>query len=167
MIVKILILALQSLLSLNLWAQNLQAHVHGSVRLDMATDKDQLLVMLNSPAESFLGFEYPAKTESEKARVKKVKQQWESDIFSYLGVQALKDCKITKASWKQEFSGKSHSRIVADSYIRCESSLEKRSLEVSFKKAHNRIKKINVQLIREDGSVLNKEYAKETFAVKL
>ena len=166
MIGQILILLVALPLN-NLWAKNLQPHVHGSVHLDIAADKNQLLVMLKSPSESFLGFEYPAKTDSEKALVKKVKHQWENKILELLGVQALRDCKITKASWKQEFSGKSHSSIMADSYIRCENSLAKRSLQISFKKTFKRIKTINVQLIREDGSVLNKEYAKETFLIKL
>ena len=51
--------------------KNLSAHVHGSVHLDIATDKNQLLVMLKSPSESFLGFEYKAKSKKEKALVKK------------------------------------------------------------------------------------------------
>ena len=165
MIIKFLIL--QLLLSLNLWAKNLQAHVHGSVHLDIATDKNQLLIVLKSPAESFLGFEYLAKTPAEKALVKKLENQWKSELFNNLGAETLKDCKITKASWKQKFSGKSHSSILAEAYIQCENPLKNRLLHISFKKSHNRIKIIKLQLIREDGSVLNKEYAKENFSVKL
>ena len=161
------LLILQSLLSLNLLAKNLPAHVHGSVQLDIATDKNQLLVVLNSPAESFLGFEYPAKTLLEKDLVEKIEHQWKSEIFNYLGARTLKDCKITRASWKQRFSGKNHSSILAETYIQCKNPLKKRSLQISFKKNYKRIKAIKLQLMREDGSVLNKEYTEETFSIKL
>jgi len=52
--------------STNAFSKNLGAHVHGHVSIDMAVDKNELLVMLNSPADNFLGFEYKAKSEKEK-----------------------------------------------------------------------------------------------------
>ena len=72
----------------NIYAKGLGAHVHGSVRLDIAVEKNQLLVLLNTPAESFLGFEYKAKTKKEKDLVKKVKNEWEKNLLSYLGFGA-------------------------------------------------------------------------------
>ena len=111
------LLLLQILSHPNLWAKSLGPHVHGSVHLDMATDKKQLLVMLKSPAESFLDFEYRPKTRKEKKLQEKVKSQWNQKLLNYLGPQTLKDCKITKSNWKQEFNGQTHSSIIAESYI--------------------------------------------------
>ena len=54
-------------LSVSCEAKSLGAHVHGDVYLDVATDKNQLLVMLRTPSDSFLGFEYQASTNKEKA----------------------------------------------------------------------------------------------------
>ena len=48
------------------------AHVHGQAKLDMAVDQNQLLVMVQAPAESFLGFEYQPKTDAEKKKVQQV-----------------------------------------------------------------------------------------------
>jgi hypothetical protein len=55
-------LFLNLIISVNLYARDLSAHVHGDVFLDIATDKNQLLILLKTPSESFLGFEYKAKT---------------------------------------------------------------------------------------------------------
>lgn len=165
---KLLILfVIQLLLVSNLWAKNLGAHTHGVVSLDMATEKNELLVMLNSPAESFLGFEYRPKTKLEKEKIKAAKDDWNKKILSFLGAKNLSDCKILNSSWKQEFGSKNHSSIIAESNIKCKKSLKGRSLKVSFKERYANIKKINLQLIREDGSVKSETYKKATFTVDL
>jgi len=145
----------------------LDAHVHGSVNLDIATDGNELLIMLKTPAESFLGFEYKAKSKSEMALVKKVKNQWKTGLIELIGGKALKDCKITKSSWEQVFNGKNHSSIVAESYIKCQKSVSNRTLQVSLKKEYSHIRKINIQLIRENGSVLNKKFSQAIFQITL
>ena len=160
-------LLVQGLVLPNSWAKNLDAHVHGSVKLDIASDKNQLLVMMKSPSESFLGFEYEAKNKEDKALVEKVRNEWKIELIKYLGAQALNDCKITKSSWKQEFSGKRHSSIIAESYIQCDEKLSGRLLQVSFKKSYNNIHEVHLQLIREDGSVVSKEYKEDTFIIKI
>ena len=156
-----------TLLSTNVLAKDLGAHVHGAVSLDIATDKKQLLIMLNSPSDSFLGFEYQAKSKTEKELLEKVKSDWTKKIINYLGSQSLEGCNITKSNWKQKFNGKNHSSIEAEAYIKCESSLKGRILEISLKKNYNHIKEINVQLLRDDGSAVKQKQTKEIFHIKL
>ncbi len=148
-------------------AKNLEAHVHGSVNLDIATEKTQILVMLKSPAESFIGFEYKAKTNKEINLVKKVKNQWNNGLLKLLGNNAIKNCKITKSSWYQKFDSKNHSTIFAESYIKCNKLVKGKKLKISLKKIYKNIKQIHLQLIREDGTVINKKYTKEIFEISL
>lgn len=155
-----------SILTCSSRAKNLGSHVHGSVHFDIATDKNQILVMLKSPAESFLGFEYRAKTKDEKMFVSKVKKDWKENLMTYLGKKNLSDCKISKSSWKQTFQGKLHSSISAESYIDCKNPVKGRVLNVSFNSSYPNIRSIHLQLLREDGSVLKKEYQKD-FKIKL
>jgi len=147
------------------YAQNLSAHVHGSVHLDIATDKNQLLVMLKSPSESFVGFEYKAKTKKEKEKINKAKTEWTKNLLNYLG-KNLSDCKISSSTWKQKFEGKSHSTILAEAYIDCKKKVAGRELNISFSSNYPNIKAIHTQLLRENGSVINKKFAKD-FKIKL
>lgn len=164
-LLKFLILSL--LLTQSVFAsKNLSAHVHGSVNLDIATDKKQLLVMVISPAESFLGFEYKAKTTEEKKIAQKAKNDWSNNIISYLGKDALKDCSIGSSKWEQHFEGKSHSRIEAEAVINCKELLSNRSLKIKLKSNYPRIKLIKLQLLRDNGSVENKQFSND-FEIKL
>ena len=116
------------------FAKNLDAHVHGVVRLDIATDKNELLIMLKSPSESILGFEYKAKTKEEINLVGRAKEQWNKNILSLFGKKSLKDCEISKTSWEQSFTG----NITATSSLNLTLSVQNLSkeekIEVSLKK---------------------------------
>jgi hypothetical protein len=151
---------------LTLAKKNLSAHVHGVVSLDVASDKKQLLVMLNTPSESFLGFEYKARTKAEKDVVLQVKNEWIMGLISYLGTDVLKDCKVSKSKWEQHFESKVHSRIEAEAYIDCNNILAGRTLSITFSSKHKSINVIHLQLLRENGTVLSKKFNKD-FEVKL
>lgn len=153
--------------SSNVWSKSLGAHVHGLVNLDVAIDKHQMLVMLKTPSESFLGFEYKAKTTKEKALVEQVKRDWNKNLLHYLGKTSLKDCKISSSDWTQKFNGKFHSNIIAESYIDCVKPLKDRSISISFKSKYKSIQSIDLQLLREDGSVINKTYNNKVIKIKL
>lgn len=154
------------ILPINSYCQNLSAHVHGSVHLDMATDKKQLLVMLKSPSESFVGFEYKAKTKEENEKVAQVKDDWTNRLIDHIGKEALKDCKISSSTWKQKFESKTHSSILGEAYIDCQKKVAGRELKITFQSQYPKIQVIKVQLLREDGSVLNKKFKKD-FTLKL
>ena len=148
------------------FAKNLTAHTHGSVHLDLATEKNRILVFLKSPSDSFLGFEYKAKTKREKMIVSKAKKEWTDNLLSYLDSTVLQDCKITKSKWEQKFEGKRHSNIVAEAYIDCQNKLVGRVLNINFHERYKKIKTIRLKLIRENGTVANKK-SRSAFKVKL
>jgi hypothetical protein len=166
---KVFLIATTLLLyfSTNLWAKSLGAHVHGLVNLDIAIDNKQMLVMLKTPSESFLGFEYKAKTAKERLLVEQVKTDWNKNILHYLGKNNLKDCKVASSEWRQEFNGKYHSNIVAEAYIDCIKPLKKRPLSISFKQSYKNVLSIDLQLLREDGSVVNKTFNVEKIKINL
>ena len=149
------------------YAKSLDAHVHGDVYLDIATDNKQLLVMLKTPSETFLGFEYKAKTNKEKKLVKDTKEEWNNNLLNFLGKSISKSCNIDKSNWEQKFSGKNHSSILAESYISCSKPLKRLSIQVSFKSKYKRIKSIKVQLLRENGTTLSKKYSSNKFKINL
>ena len=148
-------------------AKNLSSHVHGLVRLEMAYEKNELLIMLSSPAESFLGFEYKAKTKKELELLTQVKKDWKKDIIKLFGEKTLNDCKISSTNWEQKFSGERHSSIHAEAYIKCKKLLAGRNLEVTLKRHYNNIETINLQLIRNDGTVDSRKVSEELFTIKL
>lgn len=147
--------------------KTLSKHVHGEVSLDLAVDGKELLILLKSPAESFLGFEYKAKTKAEKEKVSQLKKDWKENLSKILGLEAIKGCKTTSSKWEQKFESKSHSSIVAESYFKCKENLEGKNLKISFKDKYKNIKKIHIQLIRENGSVLSKEFKDKIIKINL
>ena len=165
---KLLVFTLFALtISSKLSAVSLDAHIHGKVNLDIASDKDELLIMLKTPSESILGFEYMAKSEAEKKLIKLVKEDWNNNLFKFFNLEKAEYCKVTSSKWEQIFSGKNHSHILAESYIKCKGQLKEKSLTIALKKYCKNIVEINIQLIRADGSVLNKKHTKEIFNIKL
>ena len=167
MIIKTILITLIICLKTNVMAKNLNAHVHGVVNLDVAYEKNELLIMLQSPSESFLGFEYKPKTNDELKKLNSIKNTWNTKVLSLLGKDVLKDCKISKSTLEQKFSGENHSTIFAESYINCKKPLAGRNLEVRLKESYNKIQSVKLQLIRNDGTVVSEEYSKKLFNVKL
>ena len=142
--------------------KHLPSHVHGEVKLDISIEKDNLLVEMESPAESILGFEYKARTSKEKAAVVAAKIDWVRDFLKYF---ALPDCKILKTHWRQKFTGKHHSAVFAGGHIRCPWPLHGRELEISLKKYYPSIDKIHLRLVGDKN--LNKQKKITTPVLKL
>lgn len=161
------VLAFLFLLSINIQAKSLGSHVHGVASLDVATDNKTLLLILKAPSDIIFGFEHKAKSEEDKATVKKEKKKWESDVVSYLGKTALKDCKHDKTEWRQAFSSDSHSNLVIESYIQCDSKVSGRELKISLLKNYPKLKKIRLQVAREDGSVASKKHDEKVFTIRI
>jgi len=96
-----------------------------------------------------------------------VKESWKTELIKFIAGEALKDCQVSKSSWEQKFSGKNHSNITAEAYIKCDKPLKSRELVVSFKREFSRINEIALQLIREDGSVISKKFKSDILKIKL
>ena len=144
--------------------KHLPSHVHGEVKLDISIDKTDLLVEMESPAESLLGFEHKARTSKDKKLVAKTKADWTDNLLKYL---ALPDCKILKSHWRQKFTGKHHSAVLADGHIQCPYPLHGRKLKISLKKYYPAIDEIHLRLIGKDGLSKQKEFSTPTFTIFL
>lgn len=68
------------------------AHVHGKGRVTVAMQGKSLEIMLESPAESFFGFEHTPSTPTEQAKVDKALEQLK-DAKSLFGFEAAAACK--------------------------------------------------------------------------
>ena len=142
------------------------AHVHGQAKLDMAVDQNQLLVMVQAPAESFFGFEYKPKTEAEKKKAQQAEDLWRNNLTALFDVSDV-SCKVTKTQWKQEFSSASHSEIKAEGYFDCAKPLRGKELVIKLKDQFERMLIINYQLIRSDSTADSGKKEAKTFQVKL
>lgn len=151
----------------SVFCKDLGAHVHGAVNLDIAVEKNEVLFMLSGPAESFLGFEYRAKTAKEKALVGKVKNEWKNGFPQYFGKKVMSDCKIKRVKWEQEFAGPKHSSVFAEGLLSCKSQIAKRKLTVSLKSQFKRIQVIKVQLLGEAGQIMVKKFKDDFFSLNL
>ena len=148
-------------------AKSLDAHVHGIVHLDIASEKNELLVMLKTPSESLLGFEYKPKTEEEKKKLTSAKTLWNEDLIKLLGKKALGDCKISKVNGTKGFPESITVVLKPNHILIAQNQFSGRVLEVNFKRYYTNIQKINLQLIREDGTVDSRKISKESFNLKL
>ena len=99
--------------------------------------------------------------------MERVKKSWVLGFDKYLGELSLEDCSITDAKWKQEFTGKNHSNIFAEGYLRCKKPLQGRKLTISLKDNYARIQTIGVQVLKENGQVINEKYREKKFNIEL
>lgn len=84
-----------------------------------------------------------------------------------MGLDQFKGCQITESFFDQKFNGENHSSIVAEASIKCEQKLENASLEITFGKTIDRIQAISLQLLRNDGSILDKKSDAKVFSVNI
>ena len=86
------------------FAENsLSAHLHGHVKLNVAADGKTFFVEINSPSQSFLGFEQRPQTDQQKSIWTSVKNQWEKTISELFQIDPSFECKVTKAHMDMHF----------------------------------------------------------------
>ncbi len=143
------------------------AHVHGAVALDIAVEGNQLLIMMKSASDSILGFERKEKTKAEKAKIKKEKNLWLKDNSKLFKTTAELGCKIAKKSWKIERQSVTHSEVVGELQYKCDKALNGSVLKVMIKSIYPKTEKISIQMIKADGSVLEKTETNAEFELTL
>jgi len=144
----------------------LDAHVHGVVNIDIAVEKNKLLLMVKSPADSLLGFEYSPRTKSEKDTMSKVKSlltQYPQKLFKG---EKLKSCTVSSSEWEHEFSGRNHSSIFSETYLKCNFKLVGTKLRLSIFELFSRVKLVNLQVLSEKTN-LSKKIKEKNFEIKL
>lgn len=149
--------------------QNHKAHVHGMGKLTIAleTEKDGS-VALDIPAESFLGFEHPAKTASEKKTMKDAFDKFKNNLNSVVQFDpglgcAFSDAKIEFERPEPGAAETGHADLNASYSVHCAKELQGSSFHVPLMNLFPRIKQISVQIITQTGQTENKvSHAEET-----
>lgn len=147
--------------SYNLFASG-KKHVHGAVTLEMSIEKNTMEIEIDSPAESFLGFEHKAKSEKEKNIFNNAENLWVKDLLKIFTPEEKLECSITQSSFKQVLEGDNHSDIEAKAVITCKKNLAGSSLLVSLKKYFPHMEKINIDLVSEQTKSIEIKKALET-----
>lgn len=158
-----LIIALMLILSQNVFA--LGAHVHGLAGLDVATDKNQILIMFKTPGFSAFGFGHKPKSKEQKEKFNEVKNNWikNENLFGLKGSM----CKIKSQNFSVEYTGKSHSELNAELTLECDKDVKGTELEVKIIEKWKKIKEIHLQLLRADGTVGSKKFKDKVYTIKL
>jgi hypothetical protein len=158
-----LIIALMLILSQNVFA--LGAHVHGLASLDVATEKNQILIMFKSPGFSVFGFGGKPKTENQKTKVNEIKNNWDKNE-NLFGLKGSK-CQIKSHDFNVKYTGKSHSDVDAELTLECDKDVKGAELEVKIIEKWKKIKEIHLQLLRADGTVGSKKFKDKVYKIKL
>lgn len=140
-------------LSTQLWAkESLHAHDHGHVTLAIAIENKNIEIELDSPAESFLGFEYAPKTAKEKETWANAELLWKKKFFDIFELRPELKCQLIKNSFlhKLEDHGKSHhSEIEGRASIMCEKKITGYNIKINLKKYFPKIVSIKTEIIGE------------------
>jgi hypothetical protein len=124
----------------------LGAHEHGSIKIGMAVEKNIVEIDIDGPSESFLGFEYKAKTAKEKKILSDFENRWEKNLDSLISFDKKLNCKIVDVNFKQEIEG-THSDIEAKAKLQCAANVSGTEVQISLKKVFKNIKKLSVEVI--------------------
>lgn len=155
-----------SLIPLPAWAAH--AHVHGQARLDVAVDGRALILHLDSPLESLLGFEHPPydKTQVRQAQEMVAKLRNAAALFvtpraaacrlerMEIEAEALAPALLaggTQAPAKpprggEQGEGAEHDDLDADFTFRCGDASALTGLEVKLFQSFPRLRQVDVQI---------------------
>lgn len=141
------------------------AHIHGLANIDIATDKNQILIMFKSPGYSLFGFGTKPKTDKQKEVYNKIKKDWSinTDLFEVTSQK----CRPKSTQYKVDHSGGNHCEVLAEVTYECESKATGSTLKIKMGKTWKGVHEFHMQLLREDGSVVSKKYRKKEFELKL
>lgn len=140
-------------------AANEGAHVHGHVKLDVVIDAKTLIVQLEAPLDSLLGFEHRPRTAAQKQAADILLKQM-NDGATLIRPEVAASCKPTKVTVESEAlqfakpaGGKDeeHADLDASFEFTCEQPDKLTFIEIGFFDAFKRIQKIEVQVAGPKG----------------
>lgn len=85
-------------------AHQQHAHTHGSLSLDVAMDAQSITLLIESPLDSFLGFERAPRNDMERQRVAQLVAQWNA-ADQLLQPAPAAGCQLVKAELVSEVLG--------------------------------------------------------------
>lgn len=145
------------ILALHTTAQAQQAHQHGGGHIDIAIEKNTLLLELSIPAMNILGFEHHPGNDSEK-RVLKQSLQDLKNVSRLFRINAGAGCKLANVSTQSQLlqtthhhhhhtPQDAHSDFTASYEFVCNNSSQLRSLEVTLFDVYPATQYLELQLL--------------------
>jgi hypothetical protein len=142
-----------------------EAHVHGQGHLDVAIDEGVLTIHLESPLDSFVGFEHAARNEKERAAVQRMARTLRTEPMFVPSAAA--GCRLKQISLsspvldpallgesrpaKEEGGESGHAELIGEYVYACEKVAALKGLEVRLFTAFPALKRLDAQVAGPTG----------------
>lgn len=135
------------------------AHVHGQASLAVAIDGPTLTLVLDSPADSLLGFEHSPRTPREREAAVQVKRSLEAAAALFrpapaagcTPVQVRIRSPLFEVAPAARATGDGHADIEAEYTFRCSTPARLRALRVELFDTFPRLKRLQVEVAAPSG----------------
>ncbi len=138
-----------------------KAHVHGTVKLDVAIEGNKLTIAMEAPLDNLLGFERAPRTNAEREAADKVLTRLRNPNQGTVlfATDPAADCSLSKADVQapvlapgaKPTGNDGHADLDANYEFVCAQPSELRSLDVGLFEAYKRIQRIDVQVVGPTG----------------
>lgn len=133
-----------------------KAHVHGAGSLDLAIEGKTVTALLESPAESLMGFEHAAKTPDEIKKRDVALARLKARFAEMVVFPATAQCSWKPVKAEVHVHG-SHADVEAEFTAECRGPLNRGEIRFGFRKVFSGLHELKVQLIgpgQQTGAVI-------------
>jgi len=125
--------------------ENVEAHTHGEVLLQLVADQQELVVEMASPAVNFLSFEHAAQTDAERQAVQSMEQRL-NNVASWLNLRGG-DCKVveTKVDASALSGVTNHADITLTAQFSCAALAKLAGVELTLFNHFPEVEKITLE----------------------
>lgn len=153
--------------------KNLHSHEHGHVELSIAYEKNNAEIELETPADSFFGFEHAPKNDKEKAIVEKAKKTWENLLSEIIIFPKDLNCQASEIEFKHSVESKTshdkhdgdHSEVEASAKITCAKDLAGANVDVFFIGKFPKAKKLKLEVVGNKSQSITLKKVKESITL--
>lgn len=138
------------------------AHSHGAGKISMAFDGLKGRIELEITADSILGFEHEAKSDTDKATLAAAIKNFQNDFAKMVQLDAASECLLTADKVEQKIEGKKskHSDFKASYNVECKKTILNTTIKFNFaqyQNIHDLDVTILVDQLQKNIEVSNKE----------
>lgn len=138
------------------------AHQHGKVSVDIAIEREQLTLQLDTPLDNLLGFERAPRTAAERHAAQAAVATLRA-ADGWLRIDPRAGCKLADVALESAALGLGdtagatgageHAELEASYTFRCTDTTQAASLELGLADAFKRIRSVEVQIVGPKGQV--------------
>jgi hypothetical protein len=128
--------------------KTVEAHEHGTAKLDIAVDGNTVAIDFEAPAEGIVGFEHKAKSAADQTKQAAALDLFKTQFSNMVIFDPSLGCQFTpkKVGVVQE-AGEDHSEVQAAFSLSCKKSPAGSTLRFGFTKVFPRIQTVMVQAL--------------------